>query len=269
MQFRYFAHAFFFVTVVAASMYASSVHAVLLLDETFDYPDGAIIGQSGGTSGTGSWTSAWTDAGGGATHFDVQSGQLRSRNAVGGGAGAVQRTFSSPAAAGSTLYFAYDMNVLQNNEGQYRTLLEFLSGGVRMGVLDDSFRVDLGSDSGGFTPANIAFTGTSQLVARLQFNQIGNDEVLTFWIDPSSEFDAPTDTLQADIGSLDLGSIISFTKTQQESNILLPDNFMLGTDFGFTPFVAPPVPIPEPSSLVLLCLAIGLRVARGRRGLRR
>ena len=257
------ARVLFCVTLVSASFCVSSAQAVLLLDETFTYPDGSILGQNGGTTGTGSWTSAWTDSDDADGHFVMQSGELQSF--AGGVTGAVERTFSSPASAGSTLYFAIDMEVVNNGEAGYSDYLEFLNGAVRMGVQNDSIQAHLGGQSGLLTPANPAFTGSFRLVSRLQFNQIGADEVLTFWIDPVSELDAAVATLQQNISALDLGTLLEFTQGGQESNVVQFDNFMLGTDFNFTPFVAP---IPEPSSLLLVggvLLLVGRRRKHARR----
>jgi hypothetical protein len=239
--------------------------AVLIISEDFAYPDGNFDGsQNGGFSAGGGdeWTSAWVFNGQSDSGIDAWRILNERANAPGNETqpgnknrqtGTVTRSFTTGQASGTTMYFGFDFERVNDAEGSYQTSVDFLGGDVWVGMQNDQLRASIGGSTVG--NGSNAFNSLT-FVARVEFNAVGSDEVLTVWQDPTSESDAPLMTAQADIGVLDLGTSVVLNKNSQDNNQANIDNLKLGTDFHF---------IPEPCTLTLASLSLLGLIGSGRR----
>lgn len=228
--------------VLASLALVSTSSAVVLIDETFSYPDGLLTGQSTG----------WI------THSGV-AGQV----AVGGGAIAltgansedVSRPFPAAVSSGvlwygfdvtysalpsSTTYFAHFRDSESGAATDFRARLSGVASGSGI-----QFRISNNSSSifvsgGPVVPVNT----TARIVASYDFTT-GNSQ---FWVNPTAITDAAaaTATDAANVVPLELMAF------RQASGIgdMRVDNLLVGTSFGDVISV-----IPEPSTYALLGVA--------------
>ena len=223
--------------------------AVQLLGDDFTYADGNFDGTQNG--GTGSWTSAWTFSGQSDSGIDawrVLNNQANAPgNELGGNAGrqtgSISRSFTTSEAPNTTMYFSFDMERVNDNEGSYSTYVEFLGGQVAVGVQNDTVRARLAGQNPNDGSRPAAFS--SNFIGRIEFDALG-DEILTVWENATLETDAPILTVMAELGQSDLGTLLEFDKNGQDNNQFNIDNFQLGTDFDFSAAA-----VPEPASVAI------------------
>ncbi len=247
--------------IVATGLFIliGSARAAEIVGEDFSYPDGNIDGtQNGGTSldANNQWTSAWTFSGDtfdGQTAWIIDNGRAYTPsdnkeliNAV------ASRSFTTDVTDGTTMYVAFDLSVEYDKENGWATLVQFLGGALQIGVRDDQIRLEVGStiaDLGEFTGGD-----AGRLTARIVFNDTG-DEAVTVWLDAADETAPALDTVNGELGSLNLGTQVDLVRDDQDQNLVAVDNLQIGTDFAS---------VPEPASMALLGLG-GLALLRKRR----
>ena len=116
--------------VAVAFIVAPVAHADIIVSEDFNYSEGNLAGNNGGT---GSWTSEWATAGavgaggafctaanaGGSGCFGVDSaGNAVSNPNIGGLTGGVGRTFDTGLAPGTPAYIAFNIRRQNGTQAQ-------------------------------------------------------------------------------------------------------------------------------------------------------
>ena len=206
--------------------------ADLLLVEDFSYPTPPVDlnGQAGGVSYFGSsWDSAW--GGAVAAQFQVTSEVVRSGYS-GAPSDTIQRQFTAGVAAGTTMYFAAELNEY-GNEGGYEFDWGFDAPNARMGIVNDAFRIRLGGSMHTDSTATVVSNTPYRLVGRLEFDAGGGaNERLTVWVNPTSEADTPSYQLTADTGLTSLGNVMELHRGGGCDSAKQWDTVRVGTDFA-------------------------------------
>jgi hypothetical protein len=222
------------------------------VDETFSYPDGPLDGQ--GT--VGDWTGPWgpgtqSDPPGGTSPWQIASNQLvtdpidATDPLFGFEDSDLQRDLTTPI-AGSAVYMSYE--VTPEDLGNIIDANAFTSGsaGLVVGMADtqadmgtnapmvtmyDNFDgfggvlVQFGISLGGvFSASNTAIFDwtpgqTYQVVGRLQFDVLGNQERWTVWINPTSESDTPGGAVTKDLGYDQIGGVRLYEFADKYENV--------------------------------------------------
>lgn len=234
--------------ILAFALTASPVaHGALIASEGFDYPDGTLAGNNGGT---GDWGGAWA---GGSTVSDGRnlSGTAANRP--------IDTTFvGSPTVP---LYFSA-LFTKTGTDTTWATWLQLSNNStardndVRIGIADGGFSARI-EDAASNTETNGDFgtytNGTTvMVVGKVDFNVSGNNDQLTVWVDPTGfETSSNTNT----IGGQDIGWVTPTFALTETLALSGGDGFIDDIRIGSTWASV----IPEPSTALLgglgmLCL---------------
>lgn len=229
------------IVVVSASVTARSAPIIL---ESFDYSNGSLSSQNGGTG----WSSGWA-----VNNATVSNGEV-----VLPGIGAIaQRTPSASSILwptdGSTGYMSFTVRI--TGATTTGTSAAFATGGGTSwgGTVSTSgFQL-----SGTTLAGTVGLNQTYLLVFRLTRNDAGNDAA-ALWVNPVSEASAPLSTASAaylGAGATHLQSFQLNSSSPASSSVF--DNVRMGTDFVDV--------VPEPTGVCALATLGLIGVARRRR----
>ncbi len=262
---------------LVSGMLPLAAQAALIATENFDYPDGSIVGQTGGTGWTYERTdepgapvqapSDWDDVFG---NHQVVSSTLVTND------GGVKREFGG-ATEGSTepsneregafraegaMFFSVSMTVsamLPEGQNQWAGVSSYDFGEERIffGLVGQStseryFGIaapGFGADTVGTIPVNAGVTYT--VVGMLDFD----NDLLGLWVNP----DGADNATSYDVSKAYEGGNWSTALRLASGNEVTWDDLRVGTTF------ADVVPIPEPSVPLLAVAAAGLAFVRRRR----
>lgn len=254
---------------------AAHLSAALLVNESFDYVDGNLSGQNGGTGFTGAWSVS-----GSGTITETVAGGLASLSGNSGTATA-SRTFSSAitSAGTSSFYFSFDVDVtalgsaVLSGSHSFSDTLSFLSGSTvfstSMFMTSSGYRLREAYNGGSTTAyinGNSTTTGvTYTVVGAFTFDTGAGEASLTIWLNPTSQASTSvtytwTSTVTS-ITGISLARSDGFNVASGTTTTF--DNIRVGTDWNSVTSSS----VPEPASCaVLLGLAVaGLTVATRRR----
>jgi hypothetical protein len=225
----------------------ATLKASILLSDSFNYPDGAIVGALGslwishsGNTGTALVTNQ---------ELEVVSSTLRTEDINAPLSSAPYDTTNNPAVTALYAGFNVRMIGLPSGGGSYFThFKDATSGGFRCRVFaltngtsaGGHFRLGIGStnnasDSAGFAtwPADLLTNTTYQVVTRINL-RTGRS---TLWIDPRAESDLSiTDT--ADPGTVSAITTYAFRQATGVG-VSRNDDLRVGTSFGDVAATAP------------------------------
>ena len=237
-------------TALTASIAVGSANAALLAEDTFSYDDGPLTGENGGTGWAGAYSTGGSVTGGVASFVEGQYREL------------------SPIAneSGDPLYFSAEMTKF-GTDASYAVWLE-LSGNtavndddVRIGFDNDLFSTAIEGDAGNSNIINssgaITVETTYLLVAKIEFNVLGDDDQITMWIDPTG-VETGTSLTATDTDTLSWTAptyFVVYSNGIAADNVKV-DNVRIGTTWASV--------VPEPGSLALLGLG-GLCMLKRRR----
>lgn len=242
---------------VVSLLCASQAVAGLLMEERFDYADGALKGLKGGigfTSEGWSNTSNWT---------------VENKAAVitANGSANSARNFVSAltAEANASFYFSFTITPESYTVAGFNDYLVFRSGTTQVfsiGSISDSWGYRLNINAGGAntqlttgttTPAGEAIT----VVGKFTFDDGRGKALLSVWINPSSESDlAKTATWTSSVSSLTNIMLSRQDNSSVANTIQSFDDIRIGTDWKSVTVSQ----IPEPKVFTMLAgvLMVGL-----------
>lgn len=235
-----------------SACFAGSASAVVLVSETFSYPDGNITDQA-----------AWSSFDGSTSFVQIASGEAVVTHG-GGSREDVTTTFTDLTTG--TVYAGFDFSVDDLGAPYSGTDAEYFAhfeAGTFVG------RVDIGApaSTGDFSVGLATFSGTADVLfpTDLSFDVVYravvaydiDEDQATLWIDPVSE--ASTSVVGADgTASLTVSGFNLRQSNSSEDESVRVDNLVIATSFDEA------LVIPEPASVGLF-IAGGLLVARRRR----
>jgi hypothetical protein len=273
--------------VAAAFIVAPVAHAAVIVSEDFQYSQGNLAGNNGGT---GSWTSEWATAGavgaggahcksthaGGSGCFGVDGGgEAASNPNIGGLTGGIGRTFDTGLAAGTPVYIAFDIRRQNNSQAQ-------LFGMKLAGPADDvgmahwdagwlagggplSMGAELGGSAGSFATNSTSASdgGYHRVVYKVEWNagDSATDEKLTMWWDAElgDEIANPAGDRGDTVGDLANGDTLDgfsaqvFGRNVNATHMMLLDDFIIATTFAEAQSFGR---VPEPTTLALLAVSL-------------
>ena len=256
--------------VAAAFVVAPAAHAAVVVYEGFDYDNGDLVGNNGGTNGVGSWTSAWGNSVDSPTGcqscFEVSGNEAQSDPTVSGVNQGVERTLNGGLAAGTTVYFGFDMKRFGASAGQVWGMhLDVPGNGVanELNIIGwsalpavEGWRLHGNIKSGGVGWEPMADGEYERIVGKLEWDVDGANERLSVWHDPTSEDVAPTFVHHSqDLGN---GSVLDgmafglFGRDLYGEPAWGFDEFNITTTFAEAANTA----IPEPTTLGLLAVSL-------------
>ena len=250
----------------------------LAVDETFSYTDGALEGQGS----AGEWTGPWYAGSQSQPPNDAAGWQVQSQvlsvipdnpiAAFGFENSDIARDLTSPL-SGSSVYMSYlitpddlgavfDPNLFTNgsngvvvgfgnttgnvdNNGPMITTFRFHEGFT--GLVTDGFAISLG---GVFSSANTNIGTwiqgqTYRMVGRLTFNDQGQKERWSVWIDPASESDPAAGSVTNDLGYSDISMtrLYEFVDNFAGVGSSMIDDLRIGDSWeSVTSTITPPIP---------------------------
>jgi hypothetical protein len=232
---------------IVVALAGAGAQAVVIVSDGFSYPDGPLVGNSGGSAGAGSsWSGTWS----GAHSVSTQQANADTQSNV------ASRTFSTTFGGSSTdpLYFSGRFTKTGTDTG-YALWLRVddvdtgANQGAQIGLANDQFSARLnggpgiGGDFGSYTLGQQVL-----VVGKLEFNVVGSSERLQIWVDPVAE---ETAALTSTPITTDLGwTAPSSTHLRNWSGAggsFLVDDLRIGTTWAD---VGPAGPPPKPSDVV-------------------
>jgi len=243
-----------------ALLLAANAEAALVLDESFSYPDGPIVGAPGST---------WTTHSGTAGQANVASGQLSLTESESEDVNAPLSGGPYTVASGAVLYssFTVSFSALPSGGGGYFAHFRDTGTGFRARVFASttnaapgSFRFGIGNSSGATATSGQIVTDVSlntpyTIVTRYDVASGSS----TIWLNPTAETDSNVTASDAP-GAIDISSYAfrQSLATGSGMGTLTVDNLKVGTTFAEV--------VPEPSTFALLSLGVaGLLARRFRR----
>jgi hypothetical protein len=234
-----------------------SAHATIIVDETFTYADGALVGKDPAVGGV------WAAHSGAATNpFQVTSGTT----AVNGTGEDVNIGFAGgPIGAGAIIYAGFDLTVPTSSVTTNANFAHFLQGttifGARVWMTAPSggpgFRLALSGDNSitdadgeSFWGSNLAFDTTYRVVTKYNYDTAETK----LWISPVDE----SITLIAATDGFATDEFTAFALRQSlASSTQRIDNLIVATTFSEAAGI-----IPEPTTISLMLVSVGAMLFR-------
>lgn len=243
---------------------ASSLSADVLVEETFNYPDGNLSGKSGGTGFSGNWSFGTNGTGTVTVTNDAA--------VISGGNTTWATRYINPVSSPS-FYFSYNISGSETTAVTSRSFLDvlvFKSGSSTLfqtGMYYDTYGLRLRATAGG-VDTNLTTAATTTLdtvytvVGKLTFNDGAGNAVLSIWINPTDESSPATYTQSwlsspTSISQLVLQRYDSYVIGAGSSTMF--DDIRIGTDWTSVSS------IPEPSTAAAFAGAAGLVLAAMKR----
>jgi hypothetical protein len=237
----------------ALGLAVSMAQASILINETFDHPDGNLVGQTPIPGPGAAWTAF---SGAGSTPVQVSSGRITlnqgagTREDVASGTGSVM-------GSGDRWYAGFDVAVTGANTNVYFGMFlqgtsNFLSriwvttptsgGDYRLGFSNDNSITD---NDGEVFSADLTYGTTYRLVSYYDYTAMQGK----LWINPVNE--SSPGLLATDPGFSNPVTAYAFRQATGSNSVQTVDNLIVATTFAEV--------VPEPSSLVLLAVAAMIR----------
>ena len=249
-----------FLILPVAALLVTHVQGALVLNDSFSYSDGPIVGASG---------SSWTTHSGTAGQANVVSGQLSLTEAESEDVNTALSGGPYTVASAAVLYSSYTVSfgALPSGGGAYFAHFRDTGTGFRARVFTSttnaapgSFRLGIGNSSGatatsGQIGVDLSLNTTYTVVTRYDVAS----GLSTIWLNPVAETD-PGVTASDAPGLIDISSygFRQSLATGSGMGTLTVDDLRVGTTFAEV--------VPEPSTIALLCLgAVALLARRFRR----
>lgn len=233
-------------TLGAASLLVSTASAVSLVNESFSYADGNLVGQGGWTAHSGAGNKA-IQVSGGAISLDQSSGSGEDVNTAFAAIGAGEIIY-----AGFDFTLASGQTVDPDANGLYFAHFKDSGFGFRarvfVTVAGSGGDFSVGLDGDGSAPSvtwasDLSFDTTYRAVVSYDFDT-GNTQL---WIDATAEGDT---NISDNAGSANTAiEAFAFRQASDYTGSQLIDNLLVATTFSEAAVV------PEPSSTALLGLA--------------
>ena len=255
--------------VAVAFVMESVAQGAVLAEDDFTYSDGNVVPNDGGSGWSGPWRVA-ADFASDASDFGIGGNQLVGKPTVPGVIQGIERPFAHNQ-GDATAYFGFD---LKRYAGSPAGTIFGIGLDIPGGGGPDLTALAIVSGANWFLHANVVSGGVSggsilapgdfhRVVGRLDFDGNGANDVLTMWLDPTSENDAyELQHKGQDLGngnSLDGMTLTVFARDQYADPTWALDNLVLSSDFNSASGV------PEPTTLVLLGLGLAGCLASRRR----
>ena len=224
--------------VSALTLSTASGQAAVIAYEPFDYPAGATTGANGGIG----WTNAWSA---GATFTVVDGGLTQDSLAVSGNkaSGVPDASHNFSGVNSGSLWLSFLSYTPSGGMAKVQ-LVNSAWGGVTFGKEGWWGKYMLSGDSSSISANNTQ----SLILARVDFNISGAQDVARMWVYPSSgslPTEAPSDASAAATKTLtDVGTLYFIRLNVDASSAA--DEIRLGTTF------ADVAPVPEPATMVLI-----------------
>lgn len=231
----------FILSVAMLGLAAAAAQAGLLVNETFDHPDGALVGQTPTPGPGGVWAA---HSGAGATPVMVSGGAA----VLAQGSGSredINTDLGVALGAGGKFYSSYDL--INNGGSQSVYISHFKTTGT---FFEARVFIAPGTGGGDYTiafsntstpavtwPTDLSFGESYRIVTMYDFDS----GVSQLWINPLSE---ASPSITAPGGFSDAVSQYAFRQAAGDSTQII-DNLLVGTTFA---------DVPEPASLALLGL---------------
>jgi PEP-CTERM motif-containing protein len=243
-----------------AALLTANVQAALVLNDSFSYSDGPIVGAPG---------SPWATHSGTAGQANVVSGQLSLTESESEDVNSALSGGPYTVASGAVLYssFTVSFSALPSGGGAYFAHFRDTGTGFRARVFTSTTNAALGSFRFGIGNSSSATVTSGQIATDLNLNTTYTvvtrydvaSGLSTIWLNPTAETD-PSVTASDTPGTIDISSYAFRQSLATGSGMgnLTVDDLRVGTTFAEV--------VPEPSTIVLLCLgAVGLMSRRLRR----
>jgi hypothetical protein len=237
-------------TAAALLCLSGTATASVIASDAFDYADGALAGDNGGTG----WGGAWTGGG------SVSGGVAATSNASGfrNLATAIVPT------AGQSLYLGLTLGADASSAGDYAGLSFFSGADERLfiGMTFDTNRYGINVTGRANTSSSTAVdTSPNRLIAQILFDTADNITV-NLYIDPVGPLGVADSTYTGAVGGGNWDNVRLSSNSNIGSVAASYDQVRIGTTLA-------DVTVPEPSSFALAGLALAALVgARRQRSLR-
>jgi hypothetical protein len=248
---------FWALAFVAGVSFTSAAPAAILIHETFEHPNGNLVGQTP-TPGPGAvWTA---HSGAGAKPIQVSGGVATVVQSTGSGED-INTAWTPALSAGQTVYAGFDLTVSgstfnNTNFAHFNRTATTFNGrlwlaptvpagsGYRLAVSGDNSITD--ADGEAFWGSNLTPGEQYRVVVAFGFDSQDS----TLWVDPTSE--SSTSVVATDGSFSDALIAFAFRQASDSVSTQVFDNLIVATTFdealGATP-------IPEPSTVLMTLMA--------------
>jgi hypothetical protein len=264
--------------VLFSALAATPLFSGTLFEEAFNYPDGNLAGNQGGTGSTAAWS-------GGGDSWTVSRGMAT----VKGNGGATSTLAINPVSAATTgtFYFSLDLSVLEATSSAALNdalVFQMYNGTSHVDVFGIGIACSYSSETGTTTvsarstinggtynnfTSELEIGATNTIVGKFTFTQGATSATLSLWRNPTDENSATfrtfTLTTPADVDNISRLLLRRQTVADNGASVSTAfDNIRIGTDWTSA---TTPVPEPETHALVMgIAILASLAVARFRRG---
>lgn len=230
--------------LLALGIGVNQASAVVIVEEDFAYPDGALAGQNGGSAGAGSsWSGAWAVAptlGGDGSTITGNALDIVAPTTAPGQFDSREFSTSFDGSTDGPLYFSanFDLNGADTGYAQWVEIATSAgangTGRLQFGLADGMYSLRVNTGGGGGNDFGTApQDGTSVfLVGKVDFSASGDDTV-TLWVDPTDvEFASEFTTQTRELGWVTPSFITTGNFVIDAGTTGSIDDIKLGTSWG-------------------------------------